>query len=143
MRVITPAVRTIDPTARRVRAMRLEMLGLCAASLVLVFGSFLAVTARTKVNAAEPPPPPLPTITSASQVAPLLTMFPSSQEREVVAQAIYERVTSEPRLEHVGGLAAVTIPGDTIRSNAGLTRLRQRLERRPEAPSVAAFTGAD
>lgn len=143
MRVITPAVRTIDPTARRARSMRLEMLGLCAASLVLVFGSFLAVTARTKINAAEPAPLQLHTITSASQVAPLLTMFPSSQEREVVAQAIHERVTSEPRLEHVGGLAAVTIPADTIRSNAGLTRLRQRLERRPEAPSVAAFTGAD
>lgn len=143
MRVITPAVRTIDRNARRVRALRLEMLGLCAASLVLVFGSFLAVTARTKINATEPTPLQLHALTSAAEVEPLLTMFSSPKERQVVAEAIYRRATTEPKLQHVGGLAGVTIAADEIRSNRALTRLRERLDRRPEAQQVSIFSGTD
>jgi cell division protein FtsW (lipid II flippase)/cell division protein FtsI/penicillin-binding protein 2 len=143
MRVITPAIPAIDPAVRRVRAMRFELFGLCAASLVLVFGSFLAVTARTKINTAEPPSIYLPAVTSASELKPLLTMFPSAPERELVAQAIYRRVSSEPRLQHAGGLAGVTVPADTIRSTPGLTRLRERLDRRPDAQAIPVFTGTD
>jgi cell division protein FtsW (lipid II flippase)/cell division protein FtsI/penicillin-binding protein 2 len=75
---------------------------------------------------------------------PVLTMFPSRPERQLVAQAIHGHVTaSVARVEHVGSLAAVAVPAADIRRDPRLTRLRERLERRPAAEAVQVLSPSD
>ena len=46
-------------------------------------------------------------------------------------------------LDHVGGLADVTLPAADVRADPRLRQLRARLERRPAATRVAILTPAD
>jgi cell division protein FtsW (lipid II flippase)/cell division protein FtsI/penicillin-binding protein 2 len=142
MRVVAPAVATVGPDLRRVRALNLELLGLLAASVIVTFGIGLTFLAKA---GHEPPP----NAVSLRAFAPadlegLLTMFPSVHERQVVAGALHAHVSGRSApIEHVGGLAAATLPADAVRSDARLTRLRERLDRRPHLPAVALLSGAD
>jgi cell division protein FtsW (lipid II flippase)/cell division protein FtsI/penicillin-binding protein 2 len=142
MRVIAPSVPVISPTARRARALNLELMGLLVASIVVTVGVLLTLSARvTRTDATGALS--LTTVKLAAQLEPSLTMFDTPAERQVVAAALFARVRSEPRLEHVGGLAAVTIPADDIRRDPRLVRLRERLERRSDATQVPVLTSSD
>jgi cell division protein FtsW (lipid II flippase) len=148
MRVISPTVTQVRPDVRRIRALNLELLGLLAATVIVSFGIALAFLA--KVAAAESMAPsggrvvPLYAVKSPADLEAVLTMFPSLHERQVVAQAIYRDVASaESRLEHVGGLMAVTMSAADIRQDPGLTRLRERLERRATAEAVPVLSASD
>src|SRR5688500_11706713 len=120
MRVIEPAAKArVIPELRTLRALNLEMLGLLAASIVVVFG--LLLTHAAKVARLDEVAPaetllPLRGLKGAADLEPLLTMFASPFERDAAARALYQRATAAgARLEHVGGLAAVSIPASDIR----------------------------
>ena len=154
MRVIAPSATLIRPDARRARALNLELAGLAAASLVCVFGVLLAATARggrvdepvTQAAGAAGPASvvPLHALGSPADLEPALAIFASAAERQAVARAIHRHVTAgETKLEHVGGLAAVTLPASDVRANPSYQRLRERLARRPDAQAVQALSPAD
>jgi cell division protein FtsW (lipid II flippase) len=147
MRVITPAPIRVRPEVRRARAITVELLGLIAASLIVTFGIALAFAGKAGRAGEDGPAEnlvPLHGLRSPADLEPLLSMFESPHERQVVAQALYRRVTTaDPRLEHVGGLAAVTVPAADIRGDRRLVRLTERLARRPETPEVAVLTPTD
>jgi cell division protein FtsW (lipid II flippase) len=152
MRVIAPTPAIVRPEARRTRALNLECAGLAAATLVCVFGVFLAVAARgsrsgeplANVSGGPPATIALHGLAAAPELEPVLGMYESRPEREAVARAIHRFVTSgEHDVEHVGALAAVTLPASEVRANPSYSRLRSRLERRPEVAEVAVLTPAD
>jgi cell division protein FtsW (lipid II flippase)/cell division protein FtsI/penicillin-binding protein 2 len=146
MRVIEPAVERVRPEVRRARASNLEFLGLLAASAIVTFGILLTFAARAgQIPAASPADGvvPLHALSSPIDLEPLLVMYSSAYERQFVARAIHQRVTSGTPLEHVGGLAAVTVPASEISGNARLVQLRDRLARRPTAQAVAVLSPAD
>ncbi len=147
MRVIAPGVERVRPEVRRVRASNLELLGLLVASAIVTSGLLLAYAARTVQIPATSPADglvPLHRLSSATAIESLLIMYPSAYERQFVAGALYRRVMTEgPPLEHVGGLAAVTVPAAEITADPSLVQLRERLARRPAAPSVAVLSAAD
>ena len=156
MRVIAVSAPAIRPEVRRLRALNLELAGLLAASLVVTFGVMLTVAASsletvwlppsggsTSPGGSISPPLLLSQLKSASDLEPVLTMFDSPAERQVVAASLFQRIASGPRLEHIGGLAAVTLPVADVRRDARLVRLRERADRRPDATQVAALSAAD
>ena len=74
----------------------------------------------------------LRTLHDPSKLAALLTMFESPAERQAAATLLFRRAVSDaPVLDHVGGLADVTLAAADIRANPRLRQLRARLERRP------------
>jgi hypothetical protein len=108
MRVIASTPITIRPDARRARALNLELAGLLAASLVLVFGSVLTIAARLQRLAEQPKPLLISSIKAPEELEAALATVEVPQERRTLAQAIYRHATNENvRLEHVGGLAGV------------------------------------
>lgn len=146
MRVITPTLTRVRPEVRRARAINLERLGLAAASLVVTFGVGLALAGKVGRAGEEVPAEPLVTLHALrgpADVEPLLVMFPSPHERQVVATAIHRRATSDPRLDHVGGLTTVTLPADEVRADRRLARLGQRLANRPAAIAVDVLSPAE
>ena len=71
-------------------------------------------------------------------------MFESPAERQAAASRLFRRAVGDaPVLDHVGGLADVTLPAADVRANPRLRQLRARLERRPAATQVAILTPAD
>jgi cell division protein FtsW (lipid II flippase) len=147
MRVITSAVSPVRPQARRARAVRFELLGLLAASVIVTFGVVLAFSGKVGRAGEDAPadgPVPIHLLGAAAELEPLLSMFSSAFERETVARALYQRATAvEARLEHVGGLAAVTLPAGEVRNDRRFVRLGARLGSRPDAASVAVLAPAD
>jgi cell division protein FtsW (lipid II flippase) len=144
MRVIAPAtVPVIRPETRRIRALNLELGGLLAASIVVTFGVLITISARMARVEGAASAVSLASLRSAADLAPALALFSSPMERDVVAAALFRRANSEPRLEHVGGLASVTIDADEIRRNAALVRLRERLARRSDATVMPALSATD
>ena len=146
MRVITSAPTRLRPEVRRTRAVNLELLGLLAASLIVLGG--IALTLGGRIGRAGEPiaqaPIVLPALGGAAALQPvLLTAIPSEHERQVVAEAIYRRATADPRLEHVGGLLSVTIPAEAVRADSRLAQLSARLARRPDMTSVPVMTPAE
>ena len=124
----------------------LELFGLAAAALVVMTGLVLAYAGRvSRINEGAPASPvvSLNALNSPADLAPLLTMYESEAERQVVADALHRRATSEPRLEHVGGLATVTLPAAVINNDRRLVRLRERLAQRPAATELRVLTAAD
>ena len=146
MRVIAPAVARVSPEVRRVRALNLELIGLAAVTVVVTVGIGLACAGRLG-RAGEAAPAvaivPLYALSGPAEIEPVLSMFDSPRERQAVAAAIHRRVLAEPRLEHVGGLAAVTLPSGDVRADPQMVRLRERLERRPAASDVPVLSAAD
>ena len=147
MRVIAPVeAGRIGPESRVRRGLNVELLGLLTATIVVLFGILLTQAgkaARLEVARAGPVIP-LHALTGPADLEPLLTTFPSAFERQAAALALYRRatVTGAP-LQHVGGLAAVTIPAAVIRSDRRFVQLRARLERRPSASDVPVLSPAE
>jgi cell division protein FtsW (lipid II flippase)/cell division protein FtsI/penicillin-binding protein 2 len=151
MRVVAPAherasTRTFDNASTRTG--KIELLGVLACSFVLVFGLFLTYAARTARLTESGGQPPatvnLQRLGGPDDLVPLLTMFEELRERQVVAQALYRRAAAEmPPLDHVGGLASVTIPAADIRRDPRLITLRARLAERPGADHVPALMPSD
>jgi len=154
MRVIAPSATTIRPEVRRVRTLNLELAGLAAATLVCVLGILLA-TAAKGARADEPLAQSAGTTGAGSvirldalegpaELEPVLGMFTSAPERQAVARAIHRHATDESTaLEHVGGLAASTLPAAEIRANPSYQRLRERLDRRPNLDAVQVLSPSD
>jgi cell division protein FtsW (lipid II flippase)/cell division protein FtsI/penicillin-binding protein 2 len=148
MRVIAPAEAVgIGRESRALRALNLEMLGLIASSVVVLFGLLLghsAKVARLDEFAPSAGAIPLHALTGPADLEPALTMFASPFERQEAARALYRRATAvDPRLEHVGGLAAVTVPAAVIRADRRFVQLRARLDRRPAATDVPVLSQTD
>src|SRR5436190_17278256 len=142
MRVIAPTVQSIRPDARRARAMNLELLGLAAATIVVVFGIALAFAAKSAGTSAPAAAIRLQALTGPADLDPVLAMFPSTYERQVVGRALY-RYASSTRPEHVGSLATVTLPAEQIRGDVRLTRLRDRLALRPNAGAIPVLSSGE
>ena len=149
MRVISPAreksVSAPRPPATA-RAANVELLGLLACSAVILFGLSLTYWGKTGrlTDTERSSYVDLRRLRGTDDLVPLLTMFEDRKERQAVAGALYRRATAEaPPLEHVGGLAAVTIPAAAIRANRRFVALRSRLERRPALEHVPVLTSSD
>jgi cell division protein FtsW (lipid II flippase)/cell division protein FtsI/penicillin-binding protein 2 len=150
MRVIAPAhertpAGTFDNA--NTRTGRIELLGLLACSVVLVFGVFLTCAART-ARLTEPGGQPaavlnLQRLDGPDDLVPLLTMFEDVHERQVVARAVYRRAAAVPPIDHVGALASVTIPAADIQHDPRLLTLQARLTGRPGTDRVPALTPSD
>jgi hypothetical protein len=123
------------------------MLGLLAATIVVLFGVALAGWTKTERLADVAPQNgviPLYALSAPADLEPALTMFDSPRERQRVARAVYERAKAADPIDHVGALAGV---GSLSRAN--LQALKPRLAvrsveqyRRGLAGSVALFIGA-
>ena len=144
---------------RTPRAARIERLGLLAVSLILLPGLWLAYVGQTDglidcangvpATASSQPvsrcPINLNALRNSRGLLPALTMVEPA-ERNAVAAALFERVATgagQPRLEHVGGLAAVTLPAAVVRRDKRLVSLNARLLERPEAAAVTVLSGTD
>ena len=153
MRVIAPSATVVRPQARRARTQNLELAGLAAATVVCVLGVLLAAVAKgartdeplAQSAATTPAGPviPLYALDGPADLEPALGMFTSAPERQAVARAIHQQVSGDVALEHVGGLAAVTLPAAEIRANPSYQRLRERLDRRPGADAVQVLSPSD
>ena len=150
MRIVTARARRRCPmsaAAAPARAARIEALGLIACSMVVLFGLWLTTRGRlTQLDTddRERRDVDLPRLTSPAALVPLLTMFESPQERLVVAVPLFRRAVNDaPVLDHVGGLAEVTLPAADVKADRRLIKLRARLERRPDASAVAILSSAD
>ena len=158
MRVIhaAPARRWTFRAAPQGSAARVERLGLAATSIVLLLG-FWVTYAGQRASATECGQAPsdstaatcvinLSTVTSAERLRPVLPPFSGPAEQRVVAAAIIERIKPSaelPRLQHVGGLATLTVPADAVRANPRLGTLNDRLRGRSDAASVPLLSPAD
>lgn len=149
MRIVdAPVVRVQADRRHQARAIDIELLGLVACTAVVVFGILLTYWGRTARTADEGANPAslllLTSLPSPDALEPLLTMFEEPVERRAVAQALHARATAaEPRLDHVGGLAGVTIPAPVVRGNAGFVELGSRLARRPTLAAVPVLSATD
>jgi cell division protein FtsW (lipid II flippase) len=125
---------------------RVELLGLLVCSAVILLGLWLTHWAKVQ-QGAEPPAGQLVELrrlTRPEDLLPLLTMFPDPFERRAVARELYRRaIAAEPELEHVGGLAHVSLPAAEIASDRRYVQLRARLEQRPQATDVPLLTPAN
>src|SRR5262249_21504433 len=153
MRVITPPgleTRGAGRTVRRGwRSSTVEVLGLVAATLVVLFGVLLTYHGQSEsLPAAERDLASgvvlnLPRMRTASDLDTRLTMFSSPFEREAVARALYRRATSEAPLDRIGDLASVTIPAAEIREEPRFVELQARLRQRPDLVRVPVLTPLD
>ncbi len=151
MRVIASSPQTpgLSPWPRAsVRATNVELLGLLGCTLVVVLGLLLTYLGRVARLAEDAPAPAgivhLDQLQSPGAIEGLLTMYEQPFERQAIARALYERVvTTERRLDHVGGLAFVTIPASRIQQEPRFVELRSRLARRPEMAYVPVLRSSD
>ncbi|OFW06571.1 MAG: hypothetical protein A3H96_12955 [Acidobacteria bacterium RIFCSPLOWO2_02_FULL_67_36] len=147
MRVIAPAPAFSRTSGRQQRSLNVELLGLAAASIVVLFGIVLAYAAKVaRVDEVAPAGGviPLYALASPADLEPVLTQFPSPIERQTAALALYRRATS-PRapLDHVGALADVSVPAATVRADRRLVRLGAELARRPGLSEVRVLSRSD
>lgn len=150
MRVIStapaPALASVPTQAAR-RAANIELLGLLACSVVLVLG--LGVTYAGRIGQLEAAsrsaqPLNLDRLRGPADLLPVLRMFEHAPEREAVAHALYRAITADaPPLEHVGGLARVSLPAAEIAGAPDFPYLYARLQRRPGAAELPLLTAAD
>jgi cell division protein FtsW (lipid II flippase)/cell division protein FtsI/penicillin-binding protein 2 len=130
------------------RAANIELLALLACSVVIALGlalTYFGRMARLDIDSSDRSGIiDLRRLKSASDLEPVLSMFEQPFERQAVARALYIRAVSDsPPLEHVGGLAAVTIPATTIRRDRRFVELRSRLTRRPALVDVPVLTSSE
>ena len=149
MRVIAPQPRGAAVTRPASRIAHLELLGLLAATVVVVLGLTLAYLGKADAAAHDSGvlagvPINLQQLHGPDDLMPLLGMFESRFERRAAAVAIYRRTAlHDVPLEHVGGLARVAIPATEILADRRYVQLRSRLERRPAIQSVPVLSPAD
>jgi cell division protein FtsW (lipid II flippase) len=147
------------------RAARIERLGMLATTLVLAMGLWLTYVGQTSgvpdcpagqegsagpqnppYTASAPCPLTLTAVRSSQDLLPVLDMFPEPAERRAVAAVLFERVARDAEtapLEHVGGLAELTIPAERVKGDRRLARLNERLRAHPSAAAVAALSAQD
>ena len=149
MRVIAPQPRGAAVTRPASRIAHLELLGLLAATVVVVLGLTLAYLGKADAAAHDSGvlagvPINLQQLHGPDDLMPLLGMFESPFERRAAAVAVYRRTAlHDVPLEHVGGLARVAIPATEILADRRYVQLRSRLERRPAIQSVPVLSPAD
>jgi cell division protein FtsW (lipid II flippase) len=151
MRVVTVVAPRVDGRpGRSVRSRaNIEALGLAAASLVILMGIWLTCWGRLaqldeieRSNAG--PPVHLTALRGPEPLAPVLTMFASADERQAVAELLFDRVKDPARpVQHVGALADVTIPAARIDRDPAFVALRERRQQRPDAVDVRALSSLD
>jgi cell division protein FtsW (lipid II flippase) len=142
-----PFVR-VDAASRR--AARIERLGLTVTSAVLLFGLWLTYTGQradagpAAADLSAGRVVNLSALSDARALLPALAIFKDAGERAAVAGAIYERArdASRGRLEHVGGLAGVSLPAARVQSNPRFAVLNGRLRARGGS-EVPVLTAAD
>lgn len=164
MRVISAAPEPAFTAASSApaRAARIEFLGLLACSLVVLLGIWVTSWGRLAQPDVLPPEASsqasltpsaertgralidLRRLEGPEGLLPLLTMFESGFERQAAADALYRRaIASTPPLEHVGGLAEVTLPASQVQGEPRFVRLNERLKRRPGRTEVPVLAAAD
>jgi cell division protein FtsW (lipid II flippase)/cell division protein FtsI/penicillin-binding protein 2 len=146
MRVVTAEESAAPVAVRPVRSLNIELLGLAAASVVVLFG--IALTYAAKVAAVGGDAPAgviqLQALTSASDLEPALTMFDSTYERQFVAQALFARAAApDAPLDRIGALSEVRVPAQVVRTDPQLPQLRNRLAARPGALDVPVLSRQD
>ena len=147
MRVIEADVAARPATDRPRRALDIELAGLAAASLVVLFA--IVLTSAAKAGRLDEVAPaggivPLNALHSSADLEPLLTMYDADSERQFVARALFDRAADAERpLDHVGALTEVRIPAETIRADRRLVQLGARLTGRPDAREIPALSRAD
>ena len=108
MRVVNAAPDRVPHAARHVRVMNFELIGLFAASVVVLCG--VALTWAARINAPDLEPAggviPLHALKGAADLEPALTMFETAQERQYAARELFARISSQ-RLDRVGQLREV------------------------------------
>ncbi|MCC6163033.1 MAG: FtsW/RodA/SpoVE family cell cycle protein [Acidobacteria bacterium] len=135
------------------RAANVEMLGLLATTVVVLFGVGLAIAGRhglkpvasiPKEQSVVVAPAVLHDLASPAALVPLLTMFESDRERMAVAERLYRRATDtiDP-LEHVGGLAGVTVTADERKADSRLVQARARAAARETTGPIRLLSPAD
>jgi cell division protein FtsW (lipid II flippase)/cell division protein FtsI/penicillin-binding protein 2 len=131
---------------------RVEQLGLAAVSLVLLLGLWLtyagqAAPARVCGPGIQSPClVNLASLTSAAELLPVLPAFGGPAEQRAIAEVLFARLTSDggaARLEHVGGLASVTLTPQEIQADGRLVTLEARLRARPDAAAIPVLGPAD
>jgi cell division protein FtsW (lipid II flippase)/cell division protein FtsI/penicillin-binding protein 2 len=131
-----------------VRTSNLELLGLAAASIVVLTGVLLTVSGRVARLEADAPDGTtvvhLNQLQTPAGLEPVLTMFEVPFERQAIARALFARAADRDRpLNHVGGLASVALPAALVRKEPRFVELRDRLASRPGVAAVPALSAND
>ena len=82
----------------------------------------------------------------AAELLPVLPAFGGPAEQRAIAEVLFARLTSgggAARLEHVGGLASVTLTPEEIRADRRLVTLEERVRARPGAAAIPVLGSAD
>lgn len=145
MRVVAAGESSVHTAARQRRALDIELLGLAAASIVVLFGIGLTYAAKSgSPDLAADSVIPLYALKTAAQLEPALTMFATPHERQFAARALFERAGSPgSALDRVGALSEVKVAARTVRADRRLVQLGARLAARPEAADVAVLSRQD
>lgn len=149
MRIVdTGTVRPrLSATATRGRrTANVELAGLAVATCVVLLGLCLAVWGRVYAVAGDRRATPrlLADLDGPGTLAPLLVTIDSDAERLVVAEWLMRRIDSDdPPVEHIGALAAVTMPVREVRADARLTQMRTRVGSRAPDEVARVLSSAD
>lgn len=128
------------------RAANVEAVALALASAVILFGLVLAIWGRLGAGpgAADAEAVHLRRLSSAASLLPALAFVADADERRAVAERVYRRATDATSpLEHVGGLAGVTVPRAEATADRRLGQVRARLAARPDAEAVRLLSPSD
>jgi cell division protein FtsW (lipid II flippase)/cell division protein FtsI/penicillin-binding protein 2 len=147
MRVVAVDQIAVSGPARQLRSLNIELAGLAAATIVVLFGLGLAYSARVaRLEEVTPPAGviPLHALKAPADLEPALSMFDSPYERTFVARALFERAAPPATpVDHVGALADVRVPAQAVRGDRRLVQLRARLAGRDEARDVPVLSRQD
>src|SRR6188768_575169 len=96
MRVVAADGLSLRATGRHTRSLNIELLGLAAASVIVLFGISLTYAAKTGADGVAAPESvvSLPALSKAADLEPALTVFDNPSERRFVARAIFDRARS-------------------------------------------------
>jgi cell division protein FtsW (lipid II flippase)/cell division protein FtsI/penicillin-binding protein 2 len=147
MRVVAPDQISAPDTARPIRSLNIESLGLGAVSIAVLFGialTYSAKVARLEEAAGSGGVIPLYALKAASDLEPALTMFDAAYERQFAARALFARATSaQAPLDHVGALADVRVSAQTVRADRRLVQIGARLAGRDDTRDIPLLSRAD
>jgi len=133
-------------SAAAARAANVEAAALGLASAVILFGLVLAIWGRLGAGQAQADASAvhLRSLPSAAALLPALAFVPDAAERRAVAERVYRRASDGTApLEHVGGLAGITVSRAEATADRRLAQVRVRLATRPEIDTVRLLSAAD
>ena len=145
MRVLAAHDAAASAIERQPRALNIELLGLAAASIIVLFGMALTYAARIgSPDLAAEGVIPLYALKAPADLDPALTMFESVHERQFVARALFQRAsTPDRRLDRIGALSDIRVAADAIRADPRLVQLNARLAARAGAPDLPILARQD